>query len=68
MKIVNSLTQHAMQKDGVLAELTPAEAALLDKISKIRFGRIERLTISNGQPVACEVATEQVRFDVAAAV
>jgi len=44
-------------------QLHPQEAALIRYLRALRFGRLERLEVQDGLPVAAEEVRGKVRFD-----
>jgi len=51
----------------VAMQLHPQEAALIRYLRALRFGRLERLEVQDGLPVAAEEVRGKVRFDRKAA-
>lgn len=57
------MTQPAARRRTVTMALHPQEAALIRYLRALRFGRLERLEVQDGLPVAAEEVRGKVRFD-----
>lgn len=53
----------APREATVTMALHPREAALIRYLRALRFGRLERLEVQDGLPVAAEEVKGKVRFD-----
>lgn len=66
MQVIEGIKRVAGKELGqteVVAILSASERKLLEHIKQIRYGRIERLAIQDGQPVRCDEAFKQVVYN-----